>query len=947
MTALEAAELGVATSKQRALLFSQNDKINRARLNGWILDGPYQAAQKDYAALNRSFAENAARGEDAHFRQQDSKPGKKSTASPGTDSDYIIEVKSPEQVKRIQDSYNRRINAFLAEHDVAARSDGWHNRLDTDFMADPSHVSQADFEQIAKLNNDAYRRREAAQYEAISRAENPGKISPEQFRAYGEEMRDFVAKKQHLLAELRDNPQLMRTNPDKAAEFHRLMAQEQKYIDRVEGAAALLRRQEGLPADESYRPRYAVGKDANGNPVLTKVVYDADGTVIENRLPANALRDENGKPIIGSLAKQGSERSPENYRNTAIASATAGHSTDRALSSLAEGVALAAAKDPEFRATAARDIAALAEKMPPAAKGALIDRVRRASGDAMAQDVASAMRKRMFAEGTVSDASGAKSMDDRIKDRLGISGELDPRASGLRRSFNEQASKALGALEALGRVKGLYDTAMLTATVLTEMQKLVDPSLTPEERKKVEEGLKSTWWDLVKSEAFSRVLAQSPTVAAMFGTWTLAYDGTGFLLENTETGQRLGAALVDVTDRHVRHAGEAMDDLREYFGKETQRSRQAQQDQELLDRYLREIRSGHLRLREGHKAVEIAEAIQKAELQRIRSDLVVEASAAQRARLARELAAREQAARLQQAARAAADADCGRKKATLSGFNPSTGSYRCICPQGMVVGVGDICVSQRDLAVSNCAKQNADLQSLDAVTGQTVCVCRSGMVYNLAKSACITQEARRAEDAGLCKAQIPNSVFAGYDQGRTRCNCPQGWVWNGADKKSCVAVSVQLSATCPAGTFPMSGRCFTKRDLAADICMKRNMVLRGIDAATGRIKCNWAGCSEEFRRGWNRDHPNDLLPACTKRQLAYSVCAVRKSWLKSFDAATGRYECIPLGQDSLPPAPPSLSSANAAAPKPPPENPLYVDRRRGCDSTSRSAPAGSNPNLGC
>ena len=59
-----------------------------------------------------------------------------------------------------------------------------------------------------------------------------------------------MGKKQALLAELREKPDLMRTTA-KVAEFHRIMAQEQKYIDRVEGAASLLRRQEGLPPDES------------------------------------------------------------------------------------------------------------------------------------------------------------------------------------------------------------------------------------------------------------------------------------------------------------------------------------------------------------------------------------------------------------------------------------------------------------------------------------------------------------------------------------------------------------------------------------------------------------------------------------------------------------------------------------------------------------------------
>ena len=155
----------------------------------------------------------------------------------------------------------------------------------------------------------------------------------------------------------------------------------------------------------------------------------------------------------------------------------------------------------------ARDVAAaLAEKIPPDAKDELIKRIRATSGDAMAKDITAAMRERMLAQKPTGGepAAGTRSLDDRAKGLLGVSDDLGPQASQLRRSFNEQASKALAALKSLDRVKGLYDTAMLTASVLTEMRKLVDPSLSPEERKKVEEGLKSTWWELVKSEAFSK-----------------------------------------------------------------------------------------------------------------------------------------------------------------------------------------------------------------------------------------------------------------------------------------------------------------------------------------------------------------------------------------------------------------------------------------------------------
>ena len=47
--ALEAVRTGKVTEGQRALLFQNNDRINQVRLNGWITDGHYQAAQNDFA----------------------------------------------------------------------------------------------------------------------------------------------------------------------------------------------------------------------------------------------------------------------------------------------------------------------------------------------------------------------------------------------------------------------------------------------------------------------------------------------------------------------------------------------------------------------------------------------------------------------------------------------------------------------------------------------------------------------------------------------------------------------------------------------------------------------------------------------------------------------------------------------------------------------------------
>jgi len=64
----------------------------------------------------------------------------------------------------------------------------WHNKLDTDFMADPKGVSQAEFEKIAKVNNDAYKRREAAAWEYKSRNPEAGPITQKETTQYVKEL---------------------------------------------------------------------------------------------------------------------------------------------------------------------------------------------------------------------------------------------------------------------------------------------------------------------------------------------------------------------------------------------------------------------------------------------------------------------------------------------------------------------------------------------------------------------------------------------------------------------------------------------------------------------------------------------------------------------------------------------------------------------------------------
>ncbi len=284
MTAIEASRVGNASNGQKALLFMNNDAINKATLNGWIPDESYQAVQRDFAATNSDLARQAAIESNGKFEVQKSTSD---TYSPGTDSDYIIELHGDDPVadiRKMQETYNQKVNSHLKEALEAEglefkAQDNWHNQLDVDFMADPKSVTDAQFREIAELNNDAYTRRNAAEFERSSRAGDGTRVKPEEFADYAAEMQDFVEKKQDKLSKIRKDPSIL-ANADEMAEFHRLMAQEQKYVSRIESANELLRKQEGLPPlqDKNIASRYQRRLNPDGSMTIRK---KPSGTIAE------------------------------------------------------------------------------------------------------------------------------------------------------------------------------------------------------------------------------------------------------------------------------------------------------------------------------------------------------------------------------------------------------------------------------------------------------------------------------------------------------------------------------------------------------------------------------------------------------------------------------------------------------------------------------------------
>jgi Mg/Co/Ni transporter MgtE len=587
LEALEQLRLGKATVAQRALLFANNNLVNRSRLAGWISDDHFQRAQSDFKLLNEDFSRRAAKDVGGEFSVQEAK---KNVFSPGTDSDYIIKITSTDpvgDVRSMQRLYNTNVNKFLEaslgqQQARALYQTEWHNQLDVDFMVDPRYVTEEQFQEVAKLNNDAYTRRLAADYERISRAETPELITDAHFRDYALEMRDFIAKKQDYLAQIRANPSLLKTS---GTELHRLMAQEQKYIDRLEAANKVLRTQENL-------------SPAKLPEVETRYIFltNVKGEII--------VRQRSSE----TLAAQGAVRSPENLRITSTASALAPLTAQRAMMNLSESLVEANIKRAATGTNArgmtvvGQDAGKLLASLPDAEKGRFIDNVRMTFGDKIAAQVVDGMRKEYGPA-----ATGGTPLDKTIVNALRISDDVRG-MSNLRRSVNEFAAKTLKIVEKLGKIGDLMtikDSLVDMKTIATSIATALDPSISDFEADQHFRTALSTSQSLAASGGMVVLFSKVPTLAAMYGAFSLGFDGTRFVLENTELGLRLERAKDAYGDRMLLAYDTAVAQLTELLGGGSPTLDRREQLLLLETNLLRMLREGKATLKEGVKGIDL------------------------------------------------------------------------------------------------------------------------------------------------------------------------------------------------------------------------------------------------------------------------------------------------------------------------------------------------------
>ncbi len=586
LQALEALRQGKASSGQRALLFQNNGLLNNARLNGWMSDAHYQTLQNDFAKINEFFAKQAAEKAGAEFRVQ---PRKTTDFQPGTDSDYIVTTTSNDpvgQIKTIQRNYDELVNAwrercFKAEGMEYKPYSQWYKKLDVDFMANPKNVSAEQFAAIKEINNGAYQRKEAAEYERVSRLAGDQPVGADEIRGYAEEMQGQIAHKQHQIDQIRSDPSLMN---DKVArgELQKLMAQEQKYVERLESMAARLRNQERLQQPLPFKqPEIKV--------TLRDGVY-----VFEQRQV--------------SVSVKGALRAPGNMGSSVVGSSLTRNSVNRAIRDLADAMAEARTIHPEKWPNAAKDIAAITAELSPSEKGAILEcmiRKQTRGGKAMARDVAIEMRKQ------AAGPSGFEKIDAGLRKIFGVTEGLSEMGQA-RRAFNEMAMKALGNLDKLNKafvalqvVQAISDARIYVTSIATAM----DPNTTDAEANRAFQQAQSAANSMAMSGGMGVLFTKVPTLGALYMSGSVAYDGTRWFLENTKTGQIIDRNMGDFFDRGIQRSDVTYDSVLAYFGGQSHAMQDAQQQNNLDASYIKALRDGRLHLAPGYTVQQLIAAL--------------------------------------------------------------------------------------------------------------------------------------------------------------------------------------------------------------------------------------------------------------------------------------------------------------------------------------------------
>ncbi len=365
VTAVEAMGENDASKYQKGLLVKHNDLVNQMRIHDIVSNEGYQASQDHYSEKIVEFAQEASKQHGATFEVQKRDAGKPWDA--GTDSDFITNAKSAKQVKQIQATLNQKINDYIQSTEAGGDpTRNWLKTNDIDIMCDPANVaSSKEFGKIAEANNDAYKRKDAAAYEAKSRSGLQPSVK--ETLAYLDEMREFIGDKKGKSLEYAVKLRQVNQHPDAntkgthaynrrmsmEAKLQQIQAQQSKYLTRIQDANTNLARHADTRA-----------QDASAQPGKGKVRAPSETVTASKRKIMSASVEANREFLLS-----------QGKMNEALM-----------LSELA-------ARNPKQAPSLEKRIVALSQDLSPSQKGELIERMQKNKRvpDGMAQKISHKM----------------------------------------------------------------------------------------------------------------------------------------------------------------------------------------------------------------------------------------------------------------------------------------------------------------------------------------------------------------------------------------------------------------------------------------------------------------------------------------------------------------------------------------------------------------------------
>ena len=364
----------------------------------------------------------------------------------------------------------------------------------------------SEFEEIGRMNNDAYKRRASADLERIIREKGGGKIGPENVTAYTQDMADFSAKKQGDIADMFKNPPIQRSDGSR----------------------------QGDPED-------GAGSEVH----------------LTNRGPGR-LSAQAGRPPPRNrgvtIAKQGSIRDPGNVNAIKEAHGAASTSQASAVDDLVDTLDEIKKTKPDspFAKSAADDIATIIGQAPAEHRAASIAKLSRADPE-LAQAVKASPNfsavDDIVRTGEVKAVTGAGEEAAGLSRAAAEAGEEAATVGRMRKGL----TAATETLEKAGEVAVRVDAAVAIAKIgewSATVNKALDPNITDEEAAGLFEKAAGLSEQIAESGLIVPLMEHHPVIATVYLTWTVACVAGEWVVKNRETGEFAGRQRAPVsTDR--------------------------------------------------------------------------------------------------------------------------------------------------------------------------------------------------------------------------------------------------------------------------------------------------------------------------------------------------------------------------------------------------------------